>query len=248
MTDRYERIRAALAILNTPKTDKGETTMEIKLTVCAEVIAVLKLFAYNKNVRHYLNGINLEIGRNEARLVASNGAMLGCFRVESEQPDVDAPLTNIIIPNDLLKPIKTTGLVEITIGERETKDNGPVSNVRPVTITYAGLSISGKTLDGEFPDFRRVIPSKVSGQPAQFDPRLIATLAKAWSILHGSNSPHCVGIGFNGNDGALITLADENFVGVIMPLHPRAGVPPDAPPSWAHDYRLMQLESDIAIN
>jgi DNA polymerase-3 subunit beta len=170
--------------------------------------------------------------------VASNGAMLGCFRVESEQPDVDAPLTNIIIPTDLLKPIKSTGLVEITIGERELKEQGGKkvpSNARPVTLTYAGLSISGKTLDGEFPDFRRVIPSKVSGQPAQFDLRLIATLAKAWSILHGGKGPHCVGIGFNGNDGALINLADENFVGVIMPLHPHAIVTPTSPPSWVHD-------------
>lgn len=214
--------------------------MEIKITVRAEIIAVLKLFAADKDIRFYLNGINLEIGATESRLVATNGHILGCFRVESEQPDVDAPLTNIIIPNDLLKPIKPTGLVEITIGELETKDNGkgeevPVSNARPVTLTYAGLSMSGKTVDVRFPDFRRVIPSKVSGQPAQFDPRLIGTLAKAWSILHGGKGPHCVGLGFNGNDGALITLADENFVGVIMPMSPRANTAPETPPSWVHD-------------
>ena len=225
--------------------------MEIKLTVRAEAIAVLKLFAANKDVRYYLNGINLEIGRKETRLVASDGTMLGCFRVESEQPDVDAPLTDVIIPNDLLKPIKPTGLVEIIIGELETKDNGkgekvPVSNARPVTLTYAGLSMSGKTLDGKFPDFRRVIPSKVSGQPAQFDPRFTGTLAKAWSILHGGKGPHCVGLGFNGNDGALITLADENFVGVIMPLRPHAVVTPDTPPSWAHDYSLQAVAEPAA--
>ena len=221
--------------------------MEIKLIVRAEAIAVLKLFAADKDVRYCLNGINLEIGRKETRLVATDGAMLGCFRVESEQPDVDAPLTNIIIPNDLLKPIKPikpTGLVEITIGELETKDNGkgeevPVSNARPVTLAYAGLSMSGETLDCTYPDFRRVIPSKVSGQPAQFDPRFTGTLAKAWSILHGGKGPHCVGLGFNGNDGALITLADENFVGVIMPMRPHAVTTPETPPSWAHDYSLQ---------
>ena len=221
--------------------------MEIKLTVRAEAIAVLKLFVANKDVPHdYLNGINLEIGRKETRLVATDGSMLGCFRVESEQPDVDAPLTDIIIPNDLLKAIKPSGLVEITIGEQETKDNGngekvPVSNARPVTLTYAGLSMSGKTVDSKFPDFRRVIPAKVSGQPAQFDPRLIGTMAKAWSILHGGKGPHLAAIGFNGNDCALLDLADENFVGVIMPMSPRAVVAPDAPPSWAHDYGLQAV-------
>ena len=209
--------------------------MEIKLTVRAEAIAVLKLFAAVKVVRYRLNGINLEIGRKETRLVATNGTMLGCFRVESEQPEVTTPLGNIIIPNDLLKPIKAKGMVEILIGPLETKKDAkgeevPVSNARPVTLTYAGLSMSGKTLDGTFPDFRRVIPSKVSGQPAQFDPRLTGTLAKAWSILHGGKGPHCVGLGFNGNDGALITLADENFVGVIAPMRPHAVTTPETPP------------------
>lgn len=225
--------------------------MEIKLTVRAEAIAVLKLFASDKDVRYYLNGINLEIGRKETRLVATDGAMLGCFRVESEQPDVDAPLTNIIIPNDLLKAIKPSGMVEITIGELETKDDGkgekvPVSNARPVTLTYAGLSMSGKTMDGKFPDFRRAIPAKVSGQPAQFDPRFTGTLAKAWSILHGGKGPHLAAIGFNGNDGALIDLADENFVGVIMPLRPHAVTAPETPPCWAHDYRLQPAAEPAA--
>ena len=214
--------------------------MEIKLIVRAEIIAVLKLFASDKDVRNYLNGIALEIGATESRLVATNGSMLGCIRIVSEQPEVTAPLTNIIIPNDLLKSIKPSGMVEITIGDLETKDNGkgeqvPVSNSRPITLTYAGVSISGKTIDGIFPEFRRVIPSKVSGQPAQFDPRFTGTLAKAWSIIHGGRGPHLVGIGFNGTDGALIDLAYEDFTGVIMPLRSNAISAPVAPPPWCTD-------------
>ena len=225
--------------------------MEIKLTVRAEIIAALKLFAADKDVRFYLNGINLEIGATESRLVATNGHSLGCFRIESEQPEVITPLGNIIIPNDLLKPIKAKGMVEIAIGPLETKKDAkgeevPVSSARPVTLTYAGVSMSGKTLDGIFPDWRRVIPSKVSGEAAQFDPAYIGTLAKAWSILHGGKGPHRVGLGFNGNNGALITLADENFVGVIMPMRPHAVTTPETPPSWAHDYSLQAVAEPAA--
>lgn len=222
--------------------------MEIKLTVRAEIIAVLKLFASDKDVRYYLNGIALEIGATESRLVATNGLMLGCIRIVSEQPEVAAPLTNIIIPNDLLKSIKPSGMVEITIGDLETKDNGkgeqvPVSNSRPITLTYAGVSISGKTMDGVFPEFRRVIPSKVSGQPAQFDPRFTGTLAKAWSIIHGGKGPHLVGIGFNGTDGALIDLAYEDFTGVIMPLRSNAITAPVASPPWCTDSLRVATDS-----
>lgn len=225
--------------------------MEIKLTVPAEFIAVLKLFASEKDFRYYLNGIAVEIGATESRLVASNGAMLGCFRIMSEQPEVTAPLTNIIIPNDLLKQIKPKGTVEITIGPLEMKDNGkgeevPVSNSRSVSIAHAGVSVSGKTIDDVFPEFRRVIPSKVSGQSAQFDPRFTVTLAKAWSILHGGKGPYCVGIGFNGNDGALISLANDDFTGVIMPIHLHAVVAPVASPSWVYDRELRGVATDSA--
>lgn len=224
--------------------------MEIKLTVRAEIIATLKLFAADNDVRDYLNGINLEIGTTEARLVATDGSCLGCFRIECEQQNISRPLTNIIIPNELLKTIKPKGLVQITIGDLETKDNGkgeqvPVGYTRPLTLTYAGLSISGETINGVFPDWRRVIPSKVSGEPAQFNPAYIGTLAKAYTALHGKKTPF-VGIGFNGKDAALIDLGDENFIGILMPLRPEASTAPQIPPSWLTD--SLRIATDSAAN
>jgi hypothetical protein len=219
--------------------------MEVKITVPAEHIAVLKLFAASNDMRYYLNGINLEIGRAESRLVATNGYMLGCFRVESEQPEVTAPLTDIIIPNDLLKSIKPSGMVEITIGDLETKDNGkgeqvPVPNSRQITLTYAGVLISGKTIDGVFPTWRNVIPTKVSGKAAQFDPHYIGLLSKAWAILRGNKGARCVGIGHNGGGAALIDLDDACFVGAIMPMKVSA---PVSPPDWWADSLRVAADS-----
>jgi DNA polymerase-3 subunit beta len=218
--------------------------MEVKITVPAEHIAVLKLFAANNDVRYYLNGINLEIGRTESRLVATNGHMLGCFRIESEQPGVYEPLTNVIIPNDLLKAVKDKGRVEITIGPTETemkKDEPmPVSQSRPVTLTYAGMSMSGKTIDGEFPKWRNTIPTKVSGEAAQFDPHYIGMLSKAWIIMHGNKGHRCVGIGHNGDGAALIDMDNANFVGLIMPMRLDA---PVSPPDWWADSLRVATDS-----
>lgn len=211
--------------------------MEIKLTVRAEIIAALKLFAADKDVRYYMNGINLEIGATESRLVATNGHILGVFRIEGEQPEIDTPLRDIIIPTDLLKPIKAKGEVEITIGPLET------SFVRQVTLSYAGVSMSGKTLDGKFPDYRRVIPSKVTGEPAQFNLAIMGTLAKAYTALHGGKGYPLVAIGYNGTNGALIDLADENFIGVIMPMRTGAVVVPKAPNCWFADSLRVATDS-----
>jgi DNA polymerase-3 subunit beta len=219
--------------------------MEIKITVRAEAIAVLKLFAADKDARNYLCGINLEISPVESRLVATNGHMLGCFRVKSKQPEVSTLLTDIIIPNDVLAAIKPSGMVEIALNEPEPMANGKrLTDRYLVTITQGGSSSHGVTLPAKYPDHRRVIPTKVSGKPAQFDARYMATLAKAWAILHGKKSLYGVTIGFNGpGEGALIDLDDKDFVGVIMPM--RGNNPPKRSPAWVHD-RLLQGAEDGA--
>lgn len=204
--------------------------MEIRITVPGIIIAALRLFAAEKDMRNYLEGIALEIGRKETHLVATDGYMLGCFRVECEQPDIDAPLVDIIIPLSMLKPIKPADTVEIVIGDPEVDAKGKPTRARPVTLWYGGVSVSGKTMDDSYPSFwRRKIPAKVSGEPVQFDLRFMTRLAKAWSILHGSKKAFAVGIGYNGEDAALIDLDYKDFTGVIMPMRRET---PTKSPSW----------------
>lgn len=204
---------------------------EITLTVPAEYIAVLKLFAPINDVRYYLNGINLEISAQETRLIATDGARIGVFRLQVEQPTVTTPLSDIIIPNDLLKLVKTKGNVTFTLGECAGKED----NARPVTVACAGGSLVGATINGVFPDYRRVIPATVTGAPHQFDLCLLGDIGKAWRLLHGGKGPCQATIGFNGEGRpALFDLGIRDFVGVIAPLRifPE---PLCAPPSWATD-------------
>lgn len=206
--------------------------MKVSLTVPASYIAVLKLFTSKTGM---LYGICLEIGRKEARILATDGKVLGCFRLATDQPQLDAPLTNIIIPSDMFQSLKQTkGQVEIIIEDVESGGVGSEMSYS-VTIIYAPMcvSISGKTMGIRFFDYRRVIPAEVSGEPAQFDPHYMTVLAKAGSILHGAKNKHCVSIGYNGENAALISLGDDNFIGVLMPL--RGMEPPKTCPSWIRD-------------
>lgn len=202
--------------------------MEVKITVPAKYIAVLKLFAGNKNVRYYLNGINLEISATGTRLVGTDGHRLGVFCVQdAEWLPVPEPLADAIIPNELLTGIKPTkGSVTITIGPQEAGTNS-----RPVVLEQDDSTISGKTIDGKYPAYRRVIPRKVSGEAAQFNANYIGDLGKASRILHGKTYPN-VNIGHNGPGAALISFGIEEFVGVLMPL--RGYNPCEMrPPAWA---------------
>lgn len=217
--------------------------MEIEIAVPARIVTCLSCFSGKKDVRYYLNGINLEIGATESRLIAANGALLGCFRVEYAQSKIDS----IIIPNHLLSHVKGKGRVGITVGPLEAPKKGePQSLARPLKVTCGEVLMEGNTLDGRFPDWRRLIPSKVSGEPAQYDLALLSLLAKAYTTLHGAKNGIRVGIGYNGGDAALVSLNDPDFVGVLMPWRPGVTPTPRTPPDWWAD--SLRAATDSAVN
>lgn len=130
------------------------------VSVPSEYIAVLKLFAAKNDVRYYLNGINLEVfpamenGYCDGRLVATNGHMLGVFKLTGIDAQTDTALTDIIIPLDLLTwKANPTLPVLITVGPCE-----PDSTSRSISLTQGLTSISGKSIDGRFPGYRQIFP------------------------------------------------------------------------------------------
>lgn len=183
----------------------------MEFTIESKIISALKLFAGQKDVRPTLNGLNLEIHSDKVILVATSGHMLGCYRYEYTQ-DITEPIKNVIIPNDLLKHVKTEGNVTLIISDE-------VNNLyeRSVTVIYNGLSITGKSIDMMYPDYRRVIPNSTSNEISHFNADYLATIGKAYKILNDTKYA-LARIEHNGDNGALFNLGNDNFIGVIMPV------------------------------
>lgn len=193
----------------------------IVLDIPSKYIAVLKLFAAEKDVRYWLNGICLEIGPEESRLIATNGHRLGCFRLKSSQPTITIPLMEVIIPSDMLSEVKPReSKVSVEIGDLlSPKDDAEESLARNVTLRQDGILLAaGKTADRKFPTYRKAIPTQVSGQLAQYDARYLKDLSKIWSLLHGSAKACGAAIGYNGELPALIDMKHDDFTGCILPL------------------------------
>jgi DNA polymerase-3 subunit beta len=102
------------------------------------------------------------------------------------------------------------------------------------------MSVHGKTLDGMFPEWRKTVPARVTGEPAQFNTAYMGNLAKAYTALHGGKGTPYVALGFNGDAAALIDLADENFFGILMPMRIDA---PVSPPDWCADSLCIATDS-----
>ncbi len=190
--------------------------------------AVLNLAA-KKDIRYYLNGVQVEAGESETRCIATDGHVLGATRADAVNGMGGAPLLSVLIPRDVLE-----------IAVKANKGKGGV-NICHTGGKWEIVTLCGTygftPIDGRFPEWRRVIPSEPSGQIGQFNPELLAMFCKAGKAL-GTKAP--VHIDHNGDSGALVTLDGCNeFVGVIMPIRQTNRVAAEV--EWATEYPAAPL-------
>jgi len=102
----------------------------------------------------------------------------------------------------------------------ETLDNGTIVN----GVTYP------KYDQGRYPDYRRVIPEKTSGDPAKYNLQYLSMFAKVEKLI---TIPGGLTIHQNGDSAAVITCdTREYFLGLLMPMRDGNNGPFDTP-SWA---------------
>jgi hypothetical protein len=211
----------------------------VTLNVPARYICALKLFAAENDIRQKLNGIVLEIGRENTYLVASDAYVLGCLRLESEQPEIGLSPITVIIPNRLLENIKPKGCVEITLQALVCLglvDEEPESCDWPIAFKYDTLEWSGKTMNEKYLDWRqRCFPKEYSGKSCQFHMSDWIRLDKAARLLSGRKRSH-VTVNYNGQKPALVDLDFSDFIGLVSPRLDDSNKAVPHPPDW------LQLE------
>lgn len=198
----------------------------ITVAVPSRYIAAALLFAAKSDLHYYLNGILLEIGAKEMRIVATDGRALFVARVAHDTPlDLTEPVS-VIAPRNLFEGIKNIPL-SLEIGPPDENLQRLVS-VR--LVIPSGESRVGKSIAGHFPDWRRVIPTSASGETAQFTPSIVAIMAKARKTLGGN--PEYLHIEPNGTGIAWADPGDTDCFVVLMPM--KSGKPLTFP-NWIAD-------------
>lgn len=200
--------------------------MSAEITVPASYLAVLKLFAADRDIRMCLNGILVEPCGSYTLLVATDGHRLGVFRVSSR---LSAP--PVILPIEMLRHVKHHGDAVLC-----------VANDRKLEVRYEGAVFNGLAIEATYPDWRRVLPeTAASGKGAQYNTDYLNDLGKACRMLHGNGGRKFPTLAHNGNGGAIIGLQHEDFIGILMPMHlyPTATVP-----TWAKKKTGKPVDSE----
>ena len=177
------------------------------MIIHGKYLKALALLAPKKEPRAYLIGVHVEVKGSQAILVATDGAALGALRLTLTEEVESHAFT---IPLSLLAMITAKDEVTVTYTKEE---QGPGT----VTLIQGDRVLSGKAVEGRFPDYRRVIPTEVSG----LQERLIFLhdldkVAKACTLVNDATMK-AVHVRHNGGDACPVDTRNENFIVVISP-------------------------------
>ena len=203
-----------------------------------DTLRALLTHAGERDVRFYLNGVCLDTTGPEPVMVATDGCRMLVVRV----PLVSTlPRGCYVIPRALLetvKPVKRqrgTGFLPVTLRVYAATDT---DTARAELI---GASVASAPLvDGRFPDWRRVVPSKLTGKPAQYNGDYLADLTTAARLLAGAKRTDTACfpvIAHNGDStdrmgAALVSFpSTPDAFAVLVPM--RTDPVPTVAPHWA---------------
>ena len=179
------------------------------MIIHGKYLKALALLAPKKEpTRPYLLGVHVEVKGSQAILVATDGAVLGALCVII--PEIEEAHA-FMIPLSLLTMITAKEEVTVTYTKEE---QGPGT----VTLIQGDRVLSGKAVEGRFPDYRRVIPEKVTGvQDHLIAVKYLETAAKVCAMVNGVPMV-AVHVHYNGGDACLVDTQNEDFVLVVMPM------------------------------
>lgn len=181
----------------------------MKITIDHNVIKALLICAAKQDVRYCLKGVLVDARATDVTLVTTDGHRMLAYPVATDAIEALAP-GQYIIPREALEAVKPCKAgrvtlpitIEIDVAHgRENKITGATSTVTPL-------------IDGKFPDWRRVMPKTVSGEPTQYNPEYVSGFGDICKLLGGKYGPF---INHNGGSAAPVTNLGP-ALGVIMPL------------------------------
>ena len=199
----------------------------MKITLKANQIKAVLECAGKQDIRYYLNGALIEkTYSGQVFLVSTDGTKLFCGHVDTIKEGMPE---KVLIERDSLE-LALKSKIKDFILDTDKKTIGP--------LTY-------KEIDGNFPNWRRVVPDPLSfkdPKPAQFDPSLVLSCSKA--LTYWSNAKDIqADINHRGNESAIMTRGSHT--GAFCVIMPRRSDPSVNYGFEISDYEKPHVKEEI---
>lgn len=192
-----------------------------KTTVLLGELRALTVFASIDASRFVLNGVLCEIYSSKTLLIASDGRRLAAIRTLAQTSE-DAKPVSFIIPTALV--LRMAGVkrrAKPHENEVEISYHGGEVSLRH---GFRGYAITGKTIEGSYPNWRQVIPTRNGTMAKEPEPWSASALYLGDMLrvgrAMGLREPHVVSFRQSDPLSAIEVRFGEadNFYAVIMPL------------------------------
>lgn len=197
--------------------DKLTITLKLASLVAANV------GASKEETHYYLRGVCLEITPKGVTYVATDGHVLFAQHVTSE-PQI--PPASYIIPSDVIERARKWVKPSVLADAEVDLEIGDGLDAR---LSGAGSSIAFKFIDGTYPNWRGIVPTKTSGAAPQ---RINgAHIVRAQNFAHRALGidpvdQHNANVSqyyWNGEGPLVITFAPHAAFALVMPMRGNSG-------------------------
>jgi DNA polymerase-3 subunit beta len=159
-----------------------------------------------RDIRGYLNGVLIEATAGHTCLIATDGS---CMSVQVSKAE-NKGAGSWIMPNETIALVtaKAHGVLYLTSadGENWTLSTGMIQTIF-------------RMVDGKFPNWRRVVQTRISNEVSDYNADILAKFSKAAKILGKKSSGASVWVGQNGDGAGRVIIAGRlNYLGAIMPM------------------------------
>lgn len=182
----------------------------MKFSIQRKHIRAMLHLAAKKDIRYYLQGVNVVRDNRGTYLESTDGHILGRLMIDGIRSDTKE---SVILPTEALSKIKGT--------KRQGDEwlHFEVNGLSVECIT-GDATIRFSALDGRFPDTDRVIPLTFDPEnvkPATFNPDLLVRFVDFSEEIYGKRQVPAVLQ--QGTMCCIVSFADDDsFVGVMMPF------------------------------
>lgn len=183
-----------------------------KVFVDAGYLKALLRIAPKQDIRYYLCGVFIEATTTHTTMVATDGHRLLVLRKRVEnaiEKSIKFILAREIVENIVRFNLKTMTSIELW-QEDKNKWSTCLTKMNCSTIQFG-------VIEAEYPDYRRVIPEKVSGEAGCFNADYLSDFKKIASDIGNLGQPTLLQ---NGGDRCAVVLFGSNpdCFGIVMPM------------------------------
>ena len=205
----------------------------MKFSIKRKDIRAMLNLAAKKDIRYYLQGINVVRDNRGTYIEATDGHVLGRLLIDGIRSDTKQ---NVVLPTEALLKLK---------GTKKQGDEWLSFSVDGLAVECIDSQSTTRfsACDARFPDADRVIPMVIKDEdvkPATFNPDLLVRFVDVSEELYGKRQIPMVLQ--RGNQSSIVSFPqmDDAFIGVIMPTKEYA---PAKVPAWCYLPSVKPVEA-----